>query len=76
VAHSIQRGLHSVAPFCKRWNIKIKEEKTRAINISHRIIPPESFLTLSGRSFPSVNSISCLVAFDKEYVEIMLSLVL
>jgi hypothetical protein len=52
--------------WCERWNIKINEDKTRAIYFSHRKAPPESLLTLNGRNIPFVNNVKCLdVIFDK-----------
>jgi hypothetical protein len=35
---------------CKRWNIKINEDKTRAIYFTCRNRPPDSLLKLNGRS--------------------------
>jgi retron-type reverse transcriptase len=32
VLRKIQRGLNSMAAWCEHWNIKVNEEKTRAIN--------------------------------------------
>jgi hypothetical protein len=47
-------------------NIKINEEKTQAIYFPHQRRPPESLLTLNGRSIPFVNSVKYLgVIFDK-----------
>jgi hypothetical protein len=52
--------------WCERWNIKINEEKIRAIYITHRNGPPNSPLTLNGRNIPFVNSVKYLgVIFDK-----------
>jgi hypothetical protein len=51
----------------KRWNTKINANKTQAIYFSHRIRPPESFLTLKGRNIPFVNNVKYLgVIFDKK----------
>jgi hypothetical protein len=56
-----------MAAWCKRWNIKINYDKTRAIYISRPISPPYSLLTLNGRDIPFVNSIKYLgVIFDKK----------
>jgi hypothetical protein len=61
-----QRGVNSMAAWCERWNIKINEEKTRAIYFSHQRRPPDSLLTLNGRNIPFVNSVKYLgVIFDK-----------
>jgi hypothetical protein len=51
----------------KRWNIKINEDKTRALYFSHRIRPSESLLTLNGRNIPFVNNVKYLgVISDKK----------
>jgi hypothetical protein len=61
-----QHGLNSMAAWCERWNIKINEDKTRAIYFSHRIKPPETLLTLNGRNIPFVNCVKYLgLIFDK-----------
>jgi hypothetical protein len=50
----------------ERWNIKINEDKTRAIYFSHQRTPPESLLTLNGRNIPFVNGVKYLgLIFDK-----------
>jgi hypothetical protein len=36
VLRKIQRGIDSMAAWCKRWNIKINEDKTRAIYFTRR----------------------------------------
>jgi hypothetical protein len=46
--------------WCERWNIKINEDKTRAIYFSHRRRPVEAYLTLKGRHIPFVNSMKDL----------------
>jgi hypothetical protein len=52
--------------WCERWNIKINEDKARGIYFSHSRRPPESLLTLNGRSIPFVNSTKYLVViFDR-----------
>jgi hypothetical protein len=62
-----QRGLNSIAAWCERWNIKINEDKTRAIYFTHRIRPTEPLLILNGRNIPFVNSVKYLgVIFDKK----------
>jgi hypothetical protein len=43
----VQRGLGSMAAWCKSWKIKIYEEKTREIYFCHQIRPPETTLTLN-----------------------------
>jgi hypothetical protein len=55
-----------MAAYCERWNIKINEEKTRAVYFTHQKRPPDSPLTLNGRNIPFVNSVKYLVViFDK-----------
>jgi hypothetical protein len=52
--------------WCERWNIKINEDKTRAIYFAHRNRLPDSLLTLNGRNIPFVNSVKYLgVIFDR-----------
>jgi hypothetical protein len=68
VLRKIQHGLNCMMDWCERWNIKINEEKTRAIYFTHRNRPPNSphSLTLNGRNIPFVNSVKYLgVIFDK-----------
>jgi hypothetical protein len=66
VLRKIQRGLDSMAAWCKCWNIKINEDKTQAIYFTRRNRPPDSLLKLNGRNIPFVNSIKYLdVLFDK-----------
>jgi hypothetical protein len=66
VLRKIQRGLDSLAAWCKHWNIKINEDKTRAIHFTRRNRPPDSLLTLNGRNIPFINSVKYLgVLFDK-----------
>jgi hypothetical protein len=48
-------------------NVKINEEKTRAIYFFHRIRPPESLLTLNERNIPFLKSVKYLgVMFYKK----------
>jgi hypothetical protein len=62
----IQHGLDSMAAWCKRWNIKINEDKTRAIYFTCRNRPPDSLLKLNGRNITFVDSVKYLgVLFDK-----------
>jgi hypothetical protein len=60
VLRKIQRGLDSMAAWCERWNIKINEDKTRAIYFTRRNRPPDSLLKLNGRNIPFVNSVKYL----------------
>jgi hypothetical protein len=65
VLKKIQRGLDSKAAWCKRWNIKINEDKTRAIYFTHRNRPPDS-LKLNEWNIPFLNSVKYLgVIFGK-----------
>jgi hypothetical protein len=67
VLRKLQRGLNSMTAWCKQWNMKINEEKTRTVYFSHRIRPPKSLLTLNGHNIPFVNSIEYLgVIFNKK----------
>jgi hypothetical protein len=51
----------------KHWNIRINEDKTQAICFSHKIRPPESFLTINGQNMPFVNNVKYPgVIFDKK----------
>jgi hypothetical protein len=66
VLNKLQRGLNAVGSWCQRWNIKINEEKTRAIYFSKRRRMPWDDLQLNGRNFPFVNSVKYLgVIFDR-----------
>jgi hypothetical protein len=56
VLRKLQRGL-TVMQTCKRWNIKINEDKTQTIYLPHRHRPPESHLTLNGQNIPFVNNV-------------------
>jgi hypothetical protein len=67
VVRKLQLVLKSIVAWCKHWNMKINEEKSRAVYFSHRIRPPESLLTLNGQNIPFVNSVKYLgVIFDKK----------
>jgi hypothetical protein len=66
VLRKIQRGLNCMTAWCERWNIKINEEKTRAIYFTHRNRPPNSSLTLNGRNIPFVNSVNYLGVISDE----------
>jgi hypothetical protein len=51
----------------KRWNIRINEYKTQSIYFSHKIRPPESFLTINGQNIQFVNNVKYLgVIFDRK----------
>jgi hypothetical protein len=57
VLRKIQRGLNAIAAWCKCWNIKLNEDKTRAIYFTYRNRPPDSLLMLNGRNITFVNSV-------------------
>jgi hypothetical protein len=66
VLRKLQRGLTSMESWCERWNIKINEDKTRAIYFSHRRRLVEANLTLKGRNVPYVNRVEHFgVIFNK-----------
>jgi hypothetical protein len=67
VLRKLQRGLNSMATWCKNWTIK--NQWRRAIYFSHRISPPELLLTLNGNKIHFVNSIQNLgVILDKKII--------
>jgi hypothetical protein len=45
VVRKLQRGLNLMETWCKRWNIKINEDKTQGVYFSRGRRPPESSLT-------------------------------
>jgi hypothetical protein len=56
-----------MAEWSKRCNFRINEDKTQAIYFSHKIRPPESFLTINGQNIDFVNNVKYLgVIFDKK----------
>jgi hypothetical protein len=64
---TLQRMLSSMEAWCKHRNIKINEDKTWALYVSHHIRLPEFHLTLNGRNSPFVNSVKYLsVIFNKK----------
>jgi hypothetical protein len=66
VLRKVQSGLNSMSAWCERLNIKIIEEKTRAIYFSHQRRPLDSLLTLNGRNIPFVNNVKYVgVIFNK-----------
>jgi hypothetical protein len=65
IVRKLQRALDAMVAWCERWNIKIKEDKTRAIYLSHQRAAPGSLLTMNGRNMPFVNNVKYLgVLFD------------
>jgi hypothetical protein len=66
IVRKLQRGLDTLVAWWEGWDIKINEDKTRAIYFSHQRAPPESPLTLKVRNIPFVKSVMYLgVIFDK-----------
>jgi hypothetical protein len=52
--------------WCGQWNIKINEDKTRAVYFSKRLRRVEAYLTLNGRAITFVNDVKYLsVTFDR-----------
>jgi hypothetical protein len=41
VLRKLELDLNSVEMWCKRWTIKINEDETWAVYLSHRCRPPE-----------------------------------
>jgi hypothetical protein len=67
VLRKLQRGLNSMVEWSKRWNIRIKEDKTQAIYFSHKIRLPETFLTIHGQNIHFLNNVKYLgVIFDRK----------
>jgi hypothetical protein len=65
IVRKLQRGLNSMVAWYESWNIKINEDRTRAIYFSHQRAPHES-LILNGRNIPFVKNVKYLgVIFDK-----------
>jgi hypothetical protein len=60
ILRKIQHGFDSMAAWCKRWNIKLNEDKTRAIYFIRRNRPPDSLLKMNGWNIPFVNSVKYL----------------
>jgi hypothetical protein len=61
VGIKLQCGLSSMKIWCKRWNVKINEDKTQGIYFSR-----SRSLTLNERYIPFVNSVKYLgVIFDR-----------
>jgi hypothetical protein len=69
VLRKLQRGHSAIKTRHERWNIKINEDKSQAIYVSHRLRPPEAHLTLNGWSIPFVNHVKYFGAiFDENYM--------
>jgi hypothetical protein len=66
VIRKLQRGLNAME-WCEQWNIKINEDKTRAVYFSKRLRRVEAYLTLKGRAITFVNDVKYLgVTFDRK----------
>jgi len=65
VLRKLQRVLSAMEVRCERWNIKVSEDMTQAIYLSHRRGPVGTHFTLKGRNIPQV----CLcVIFDNRVI--------
>jgi hypothetical protein len=70
VLRKLQRGLSAIETWCKRWNIKVNEDKPQAIYFSHRLKPPEAHITLNIQNIPFVHHVKYLsVIFDKKFFQ-------
>jgi len=58
VLRKLQRGLNAMEEWCEQWNIKINENKTRAVCFSRRLRRVEAYLTLKGQNIEFVNDIN------------------
>jgi hypothetical protein len=58
--YTIIKSFSARTSFNGGWNIKINDEKTRAIYFCHQIRLPEATLTLNGRSILFANSVKYL----------------
>jgi hypothetical protein len=67
VLRELQQGFCVIETWRECWNIKIiNEDKTQATHLSHRLRPPEAYLTLKGWNISFVNNIKYLnVIFNK-----------
>jgi hypothetical protein len=59
-----------MAAWCELWNIKINDNKTRAIYFTYRNRPPDSLLTLNGQDIPFVNSVKYLSVIFRRFFRI------
>jgi hypothetical protein len=66
IVRKLKHGLDLMVASCECWNIKINEDKTRAIYFSHQRAPPKSLLTFNGQNIPFANNVKYLsVIYDK-----------
>jgi hypothetical protein len=66
VLRKLHQGLSAIETWCELWNIKVNEDKTRAIYFSHRLRSPGAYLTLNGRNISFINHVKYLcVIFDE-----------
>jgi hypothetical protein len=67
VLRKLQRGLNAMEEWCEKWNIKINEDKNRAIYFSKRLRRLEAYLTLKARIITFVNDVKYLcVTFERK----------
>jgi hypothetical protein len=57
VLRKLQRGLNTLEEWYEKWNIKINEDKIRAVYFSKRLRLVESCLTLKVRAITFVNEV-------------------
>jgi hypothetical protein len=66
VLRKLQSGLNEMEEWCEDWNIKINEDKTRAVYFSQTLKRVETYLTLNGRAITFLNYVKYLgVTFDR-----------
>jgi hypothetical protein len=67
VLRKLQRGLNAMEEWCEKWNIKMNEDKNRAVYFSKRLKRVETYVLLKGRAITFVNDVKYLgVAFDRK----------
>jgi hypothetical protein len=67
VLRKLQRRLNAMEEWSEKWNIKINENKTRAVYFSKRLKRVEAYLTLKGWAITFVNDVKYLaVTFDRK----------
>jgi hypothetical protein len=66
VLRKLQSGLNAMEKWCEKCNVKINEDKFRALYFSKRLRRVKTYLTLKGRTITFVNEVKYLgVTFDK-----------
>jgi hypothetical protein len=67
VLKKLQRGLKAMEGWCKKWNIKINDDKTQAVSFSERLRRVEAHIMLKGRAITFVDTVKYLgVTFDRK----------